>query len=184
MDESPHQNLLNRLMFHQRSTGAWFCRRSGTIIRQELLQKQKQIFSLILFLAEAQELLFLQEHLLEQNHALALLASKEALKPLIEELSQLLTANIWVMWFCYNRCSGFNRSFCMNRSFCIRQKLLLLILQELLILQKRQKAASVDLWYRDWWAFCWDIFVRTILVRRTPLKKDMFDMNVKNTRIP
>ena len=33
----------------------------------------------------------------------------------------------------------------MNRSFCIRQKLLLLILQELLILQKRQKAASVDL---------------------------------------
>ena len=33
----------------------------------------------------------------------------------------------------------------MNRSFCIRQKLLLLILQELLILQKRQKAALVDL---------------------------------------
>ena len=35
------------------------------------------MFSLILFLAEAQELLFLQEHLLEQNHALALLATKE-----------------------------------------------------------------------------------------------------------
>ena len=49
---------------------------------------------MILFLAEAQELLFLQDHLLEQNHALALLASKEALKPLIEELSQLLKANI------------------------------------------------------------------------------------------
>ena len=45
----------------QRSTGAWFCWRSGTIICQELLQKQENFFPLILFVAEAQELLFLQK---------------------------------------------------------------------------------------------------------------------------
>ena len=39
-----------------------------------------------------------------------------------------------------------NRSSGTNRSSCIWQKLLLLILQELLILQKQQKAAPVDLW--------------------------------------